>query len=38
MSVEETADALAVSPRTVKREWQKAKAFLYDQLKGKGTA
>jgi RNA polymerase sigma factor (TIGR02999 family) len=34
MSVEETADALAVSPRTVKRDWQKAKAFLYDQLRG----
>jgi RNA polymerase sigma factor (TIGR02999 family) len=34
MSVEETAEALAVSPRTVKRDWQKARAFLYDHLRG----
>jgi len=32
LSVEETAEAMAVSPRTVKREWQKARAFLYVQL------
>ena len=29
LSVEETADMLDTSPRTVKREWQKARAFLY---------
>lgn len=29
LSVEETADAMDLSPRTVKREWQKARAFLY---------
>jgi RNA polymerase sigma factor (TIGR02999 family) len=33
MSVEETAEALAVSPRTVKRDWQKARAFLYQALR-----
>ncbi len=28
MTVEETADALSISPRTVKREWAMAKAWL----------
>lgn len=32
LSVEETADALAISPRTVKRDWQKARAFLYHAI------
>ena len=32
LSVEETAEALEVSPRTVKRDWQKARAFLYHEL------
>jgi RNA polymerase sigma factor (TIGR02999 family) len=32
LSVEETADALDLSPRTVKRDWQKARAFLYHEL------
>jgi RNA polymerase sigma-70 factor (ECF subfamily) len=32
LSVEETADTLGVSPRTVKRDWQKARAFLYLHL------
>jgi RNA polymerase sigma factor (TIGR02999 family) len=32
MSVEETAHALDISPRTVKREWQMAKAWLYGEL------
>jgi RNA polymerase sigma-70 factor, ECF subfamily len=32
LSVEETADALDCSPRTVKREWRKARAFLYHEL------
>ncbi|MBV6522073.1 MAG: hypothetical protein MNPFHGCM_02218 [Gemmatimonadaceae bacterium] len=31
-SVEETAEVMDLSPRTVKREWQKARAFLYRQL------
>jgi RNA polymerase sigma factor (TIGR02999 family) len=29
LTVEETADVLEISPRTVKREWRKARAFLY---------
>ena len=29
---EETAGALDLSPRTVKRDWQKALAFLYHEL------
>jgi RNA polymerase sigma factor (TIGR02999 family) len=32
LSTEETAEALNVSPRTVKREWQKARLFLYRRL------
>jgi RNA polymerase sigma factor (TIGR02999 family) len=32
LSVEETADLMALSPRTVKREWRKARAFLYDAV------
>jgi RNA polymerase sigma factor (TIGR02999 family) len=32
MSVEETADALDISPATVKREWQIASAMLYREL------
>lgn len=33
MSVEETADALKVSPATVKREWATARAWLNRELK-----
>jgi RNA polymerase sigma factor (TIGR02999 family) len=32
LSVEEVADALGISPATVKREWQKARAFLFSVL------
>jgi len=32
LSVEETAIVMNVSERTVKREWQKARAFLFDAL------
>lgn len=32
LTVEETASALGVSPATVKREWQLAKAWLYRRL------
>jgi RNA polymerase sigma factor (TIGR02999 family) len=32
MSVEETAEALGISARTVKREWQVARAWLYGEL------
>ena len=34
LSVEETASALAVSTRTVKRDWRKARAFLYREVNG----
>jgi RNA polymerase sigma factor (TIGR02999 family) len=32
MTVEETAEALGVAPRTVKRRWQSARAWLHDHL------
>lgn len=32
LTIDETADVLNVSPRTVKREWQLAKAWLYGEL------
>jgi RNA polymerase sigma factor (TIGR02999 family) len=32
MTVEETAHALNLSPRTVKREWQMARAWLFGEL------
>lgn len=32
MSVEEVADVMELSPATVKREWQKARAYLYRVL------
>lgn len=34
LSVEATADALGVSPRTVKSDWALARAWLYDALRG----
>jgi len=37
LSVEETAEAMQVSPRTVKRDWRKARAFLHRAVEG-GTA
>jgi len=33
MSVEETAEALRISPATVKNEWRTAKAWLFQELK-----
>src|SRR5262245_22496033 len=33
MTVEETAVAIGISPRTVKREWQLAQAWLHRELK-----
>jgi RNA polymerase sigma factor (TIGR02999 family) len=36
LSVDETADALGLSSRTVKREWQKARAFLSRELSPSG--
>jgi RNA polymerase sigma factor (sigma-70 family) len=32
LSVEETAEALGVSPATVKRDWATAKLWLYNEL------
>lgn len=32
LSVDETAEALGISPRTVKREWSMAKAWLHRQI------
>ena len=37
LSVEETAATLAVSDRTVKRDWRKARAFLYRELAQTGA-
>ena len=33
LTVEDTAQALGISPRTVKREWSMAKAWLHQQIK-----
>ena len=35
LTVEETAEALGISPRTVKREWAMAKAWLQAELAGR---
>lgn len=35
MSVHDSAQALGVSERTVKRDWAKARGWLYKELKGK---
>ena len=32
LSIEETAEALAISPATVKRDWTTAKAWLHHEL------
>jgi RNA polymerase sigma factor (TIGR02999 family) len=32
LSVEETAELMSLSPRTVKREWRKARAFLHCEI------
>lgn len=37
MSVEETATALGVSPRTVKSDWALARAILFDAMQGGGA-
>lgn len=37
LSVEETAEALDVSPRTVKYDWALARAWLHDALRGDAT-
>jgi RNA polymerase sigma-70 factor, ECF subfamily len=35
LTVEETADVLAISPETVKRDWKVAKTWLFGELTGK---
>jgi len=35
LTVEETAEALGTSPRTVKRDWSVARAWLHGELSGK---
>jgi RNA polymerase sigma factor (TIGR02999 family) len=37
LSVKETAEILGVTDRTVKRDWQAARAFLYSQLRSDGS-
>jgi RNA polymerase sigma factor (TIGR02999 family) len=34
LNVEETAEALAISPKTVKRDWSVARAWLHRELRG----
>jgi DNA-directed RNA polymerase specialized sigma24 family protein len=34
LSVEETAEAMGVSPATVKRGWSSARAFLHREITG----
>ena len=38
LSVEEAAAVMEVSERTIKREWQKARAFLFDALRREGLS
>lgn len=38
LSVEETADALSISPATVKRHWALARAWLLRELKGAASS
>jgi RNA polymerase sigma factor (TIGR02999 family) len=38
LSVPEAADALDVSPRTLKRDWRKARAYLHRELSAGGLA
>ncbi len=37
LSVEETAEALGISPRTVKREWTYGRAILHRELGDNGS-
>jgi RNA polymerase sigma factor (TIGR02999 family) len=36
LSVEETAEALGAQPHQIKREWRKARAFLFQEIQGPG--
>ena len=37
LTLEETADALEISPMTVRRDWRAAKAWLYRRMKDEGA-
>jgi RNA polymerase sigma factor (sigma-70 family) len=37
LTIEQTAEVLDISPRTARREWQRAKAWLYRMI-SEGTA
>lgn len=37
LTVEETADVLGIDARTVKRDWRKARALLFETLRGPGA-
>ena len=37
LEVEETAAALGISPRTVKRDWRLARAWLFRELRGRAS-
>lgn len=37
LSVDETAEALGLGPRTVDRSWQRARAFLHRELREAGS-
>lgn len=37
LSVDETAEALGISPRTVKNDWALARAWLFDALSGRNA-
>jgi RNA polymerase sigma factor (TIGR02999 family) len=36
LGIEETAEVLGISPTTVRREWRRAKAWLYRAISGEG--
>ena len=38
LTIEETADAMAISPATVKRPWTVARAWLARELEGRSPA
>jgi RNA polymerase sigma factor (sigma-70 family) len=38
LSVEEAAEVLGVAPRTIKRDWRRARAFLYQAISEAGPA
>jgi DNA-directed RNA polymerase specialized sigma24 family protein len=37
LSVAETAEVMGVSPRTVDRQWQTAKAWLFREITSEGS-